>query len=269
MRITSIFMPFFALLAGAAGFCMRLTERWNVFDAAGLPERGASITLVLIAFSAVFLLIALLFAIRAGVKYRSPSGFENAFGTDPLTYPFVFSLIGIVWLGATVKYFFDLNSAGGASIGELCFVILSALSAISTAFFAIEMYQDPRRKMVFTLTVVPTLFLCFWLILMYKQNAANPVLLSYCYQCLAIIAAALGCYYTSGFVYRKPYHGKAIFAYMAAIYFCFVTIADKQPMTTRLIYAAIIAVNLIYLSMLIRNLRRKDLAVEGTQTASS
>ena len=252
-------MPFFGLLAGAAGFYLRLVELMNVFDRrTGLPERGALITLILIALAAAYLIIALLFSIRVGTKHKSPKGFENAFGTDPLTYPFAFCVIGVIWLGATVKYFIDLNSAGVIVTGEIYFSVLSALAAISVAFFSVEMYQDPRRKMIFALSIVPTLFMCFWLVLLYKRNAANPVLLSYCYQCLAIIASALGFYFTSGFVYNKPAPGKTIFSYLAAIFFCFVTLADDHSMTIRLIFAALIAMNVTYASMLIKNLRLKE-----------
>ena len=258
MRIFSVFMPFFALIAGAAGFYLRLMELMNVFDAdTGLPARGAGVTLGLVALSVLFLLLAFVFCLRVADKHVSPAGFENAFGTDPLTYPFAFSIIGLVWLVATIKQFLDLKSSGTLLQGDLYFLILSALAALSVAFFAIEMYQDPRRKMTFALSMVPTLFMCFWLILIYKQNAANPVLLSYCYQCLAVIASALGFYFTSGFVYNKPAPGKTIFFYLAAVYFGFVTLADGHDTTIRLIFAAIIAMNVTYSSMLIRNLRLK------------
>lgn len=258
MRLSSVFMPFFALLTGAAGFYLRLVELMNVFDKyTGLPTRRAGITIGLIALCALFLLLAFLFSLRVGVKYKSPEGFENAFGTDPLTYPFAFCVIGIIWLGATVKYFIDLNASGALVMGEVYFSALSALAAISVAFFAIEMYQDPRRKMTFALSVIPTLFMCFWLILIYKKNAANPILLSYCYQSLAIITSALGFYFTSGFVYNKPAPGKTVFVYFAAIFFCFITLADNNSLTIRLIFASLIAMNVTYSSMLIRNLRVK------------
>ena len=258
MRISAVFMPFFALISGAAGFYLRRMELMNVFDInTGLPARGAGITLGLIALSALVLLLMLVFCIRAVDKHVSPAGFENAFGTDPLTYPFAFALIGCIWLGATVKRFFDLNGAGALLRSDLFFLVLSALAAISVAYFAIEMYQDPRRKMIYALSIIPSLFMCFWLILIYKQNAANPVLLSYCYQCLAVIASALGFYFTSGFVYGKPSPGKTIFFYLAAIYFGFVTLADAHSLTIRMIFAAIIAMNMTYSSMLIRNMRLK------------
>lgn len=251
-------MPFFALISGAVGFYLRLTELMNVIDArTGLAQRGARESFVLIAFCVVFLILSLLFSIRAAVKRQAPRGFDNAFGTDPLTYPFSFIIIGIAWLGGTVKHFFDFYSAGPMPMTELYFTVLSALAAISVACFAIEMYQDPRRKMVYALSIVPSLFMCFWLIVLYRRNATNPILISYVYQCLAVISSALAFYFTSGFVYGKPAPGKTIFVYLAAIFFCFVTLADGHSMAVRIIFAALIATNTLYSSKLIRNLRRR------------
>lgn len=259
MRISAIFMPFFTFIAGAAGFYIRLVELLNAYEAdTGLPQRGATITSVLIAFSALFILIILMFSIRATTKHKVKSGFENAFGTDPTFYPITCSVIGVVWFGATVMYYLNLNMIWPLPATELIFIILSALTAISIAFFSIEMFQDPERKSKFALSVVPSLFICYWLVIIYRQNASNPVLLSYCYQSLAVITSALGFYFTSGFVYNKPAPGRAIFSYSAAAYFCFVTLADRHAISIKLIIVAMIAVNLFYASMLIRNLRWKD-----------
>ena len=259
MRISAFFVPLFALMAGAGGFYLRLMELMDVFDrSTGLPERGARITIALFLLSVVSLVFALVFSIRASAKHRAKSGFENAYGTDLLSYPFALALIGIVWLGATVKHFFDVNAFEVFPRIELYFTVLSALSAISVTLFAVEMYQDPRRKITYALSIVPTLFMCFWLIVMYKQNATNPVLLKYGYHCLAIITSALAFYFTSGFLYNKPAPGKTIFTYLAAIYFCFVTLADEHTTSIKIIIAAILLVNVIYSYMLIRNLRWKE-----------
>ena len=259
MRVSSFFMPFFALFAGASGYYLRSMELRTVFDAhTGLPQRGAVVTYALIGLSAVFLCIILIFTLCARAKFASPSGFVNAFGTEPLAYPSIFFLIGIVWLGATVLYFLNIYTQGSIQLSELCFSILSALSAISVSLFAIEVYQNPRRKSKYALSIVPTIFMCFWLILLYRQNASNPILLSYCYQCLAIISSALGFYFTSGFIYNRPAPGKTIFSFFAAIYFCLVALADEHTMSIKFIFIAIIVINVIYSSMLIRNMVRKD-----------
>ena len=258
MRISAFFMPLFAMIAGIIGIYLRLSERWSVFDVrTGLAERGAGATYILIGFSVFYLSLVLLFAIRASKRHEPRRGFEKAFGTGQLSYPSIFFIIGLVWLSATVTRLIDLAATGPLQTTEIYFSVLSILSSISVTFFAIEMYQGSKRKVSYFLSVVPTVFACFWLILIYRENASNPVLLSYAYYCLAIIAATLGFYFTSGFVYDKPSTGMAIFTYYAAIYFGFVTLADSHSMNIRLIIAAIIAANFVHSSMLIKNLRRK------------
>ena len=250
-------MPLVALIAGAGGFLIRRNEINTVFDTVtGLARRGSDVTLMLIALSAVFLLAVLIFSLIASSKYTSPPEFENAFGTDTIAYPLLFSLLGIAWLGASVKYFIDAYADGIFPVIELFFSLLSALSAISVIFFAVEVFQNPQCKSKFLLSVIPSLFLCFWLILLYRNNASNPVLLSYCYQCLAIITSALGFYFTSGFVFGKTAPGKTAFFCLASVFFCFITLADNISVGTKIIFAAIIGLNLIHASMLIRMLNR-------------
>jgi len=259
MRISAFFMPFFTILAGAGGFYLRSTERLSVFDhITGLPARNAQITFLLIALSVTFVVFLVIFAIIASTRNTPPRGFENAFGTDPLAYPIIFTIIGVAWLIGTYMFYTDLGHLGAIATIDLSFIIFSALAAISTTFFAIEMFQDSRRKAPYALSVVPTVFVCFWLILMYRQNASNPVLLDYVYKCLALVASALSFYYTSGFLYGKPAPGKAIFTYYAAIYFCIITLADDHPLSIKIIYFALIVVNTIHSSMLLANLRRKQ-----------
>ena len=258
MRIASYLMPFFALLAGAAGSYLRMLELWNVFDDKGLPLQSAGISIALLVLSVALLLVVIVFSILTKVKYTSPQGFENAYGTEPLAYPFVFFVIGLAWLVATVKQFFDMNGQGQLPFTEMIFLALSALSAISVALFAIEVYQDPRRRGKLVLSVIPTVFMCFWLIRLYRENAANPILLSYAYQCLAIMASTLAFFFTTGYVYDRPATGKTLFAYFASIYFCFVTLADDHILFVKLIFIIIMITNMIYSFMLIRNLQRKE-----------
>ena len=257
MRISAFFVPFFTVLAGVGGYYLRLSERMNVFDAQGLPARNAATTFWLIILSVAFMAVIVIFAIIASSKNKALPGFENAFGTDPFSYPIIFVLIGILWVVGTYMYFSGLNAAELLAANDIYFIVFSALSAISVTFFAIEMFQDSRRKAPYALSVVPTVFMCFWLIMMYRQNASNPILLSYVYQCFAIVASALSFYFTSGFLYGKPAPGKAIVTYYAAIYFCAVTLADDHPLGIKLIFVALIVANIVHSSMLLRNLQRR------------
>jgi len=199
----------------------------------------------------------IIFAIVAASRNKALKGFESAFGTDPLAYPIVFVMIGISWIVGTYMHYTVISRYTEISWIDISFLIFSAVSAISVTFFAIEMYQDSRRKAPYALSVTPTVFLCFWLVLIYRQNASNPVLLSYVYMCLALVSNALSFYFTSGFLYGKPQPGKAIVSYYAAIYFCAVTLADDNTLGIKVILCAMIAANLIHSVMLIRNLQRK------------
>ena len=260
MRISAILMPLFAIVAGIVGFFFRRSEHVNVFDViTGLPARDATTTFGLVGFSVLILVLIAIFAIRASTKHMALEGFENAFGTDPLAYPIIFILIGMLWIAGTYLHFYNLFSNSEVTAVDIGFVFFSSLSAISVTFFAIEMYQDSRKNAPYALSVVPTLFLCFWLILVFRENATNPVLISYSYQSLAIVASALGFYFTAGFLYGKPAPGRAIFMYIAAIYFCIVTLADDHSFGITLLLYAMIASNVVYATMLIKNLQRKHI----------
>lgn len=258
MRLSALFIPIFTVLAGVFGFYLRLSEQANVFNSiTGLPARGAATTLWLVTLSIVVLTVLLILAIRIALRHKALPGFESAFGTDPLIYPILFVLIGIVWLIGTYMYFSDLNAANAITIIDIIFLAFSAISAISVTFFAIEMYQDSRRSAPYALSVAPTLFMCFWLIFIYRQNASNPVLLSYIYQCLAVVFSALGFYFTSGFLYGKPAPGRATITYYASVFFCLITLADNHPTGIKVIFFALSAINLIYATMLLLNLQSK------------
>ena len=258
MRISACFVPFFTILAGVGGFYLRLSERLNVIDlVTGLAERNAPTTLWLMALSVAFVLSIFIFSIIAAAKHKALPGFESAFGTDPTAYPIIFVLIGVLWLVGTYFYFSLLNTYNAITFFDITFLAFSVFSAFSVTFFAILMYQDSRRIAAYALSVVPAVFMCFWLIFVYRQNASNPILLSYIYQSLAIVASALSFYFTSGFLYGKPAPGRAIVTYYTAIYFCIITLADDHPLGIKMIFCAIIAANLVYSTMLVRNLQRK------------
>ena len=155
--------------------------------------------------------------------------------------------------------FFELNRLeGNLSATYIYFIVLSGLAAICMTFFAIEMFQDSRRKASYALSLVPTVFLCFWLILLFQQNSTNPILLSYVYQILAIVSAALAFYFTSGFIYNKSAPGRAIASYYSSMYFSAIALADNIHFGQILIFSAIISASLIHLAVMLRNLEPKE-----------
>jgi len=254
MRKSAIVIPLLAIAAGVVGFFLRHTELRDIF-VDGLPERGAQITFLLIAFSSAIAFLVLIFSVIVGLRCVSPRGYENVFGADIVSYPVFFFVAGLVWLVATIVHFVNVPTTDGFPTAEIYFTVLSALSAVSLAVFAIETYQEPRKRAKLALSLVPSLFMCFWVILLYRRNASNPILLSYAYFCLALLTSTLGFYLTCGFVFNKSAPGKTIFFCLVAIFFCGVTLADDHTLAIRLILVSILAVNFANSMFLIRNLK--------------
>ena len=264
MKKLSVVMPIFLAIVGVAGFYLRLLELNYVFDAqTGLNQRGALVSIALITLTVMLLVFAFIFALRVGFGCSVPQGFSNIYGTDSIAYPFIISVISLLWIGGTAMNAIDLSASDNFQTAELYFTILSAASALCFLIFSIDVFRSPERKGVTSIIFVPILFMTFWLIFMYSANASNPILLSYSYHALAIIFSTLSFYYMSAFIFSKPYPGKAIFTSLGAIFFCFVTLADTHNLGTNLIFISIIAINVVHLTMLIRNLLPKAPELEG------
>ena len=259
MRFFSFLLPFLSLGAGISGYYIRSIELATVFDpVTGLAQRDAFISMVLIGVSCFVFLVTIIFSIRASIRYTVAADYDNAFGTDSFTYPAIYTAIGTVWLVATLVYFFGYYVMGDDDLIIRIFSISSASAAIFLIIFSLEVYKNPRRKFLSFLSVIPTLFMCLWLILVYRDNASNPVLFSYAYKILAIVFAAMGCYFSSSFAIGKPVIGKAIVSYVGAIYFCVLTLADDYPMSMKFILSAIAFMSIFNLASLLWNLQKKS-----------
>ena len=260
MRKYAVLVPLFSFAAGIGGYYLRKAELLHVFDPlTGLPERNALISNLLIGLTFLFLFVVTVFALFTVKKYKTEGSFSNIFNANCECYPITFVIIGLTWTAGTLIQLFSLLSVNELHTIDIYFAALSLLSAVSVACFAVEIYQGSKSKTPYALSIIPALFLCFWLVLVYSQNSANPILLSYVYLCLAIVAAAMSFYFTTGFLYDKPAPGKSIFSYSAAIFFCFIALADELELGIILIFCAIIVSAAFYQLMLLRNLKIKPI----------
>jgi len=261
MRKLAVTVTLFSLFAGIAGYFLRTDELLYVFDPkTGLPERGAATTTGLILLTVFFLITVSVFSFLTLRRKKPATGFSNTFNSNSDIYPVFFVLLALLWAVGTLLHLLFLMETETLYSIDILFIALSLLPAACIAFFAIGVYHKSRGNAPYIMSIIPSVFMCFWLILLYRQNAANPILLSYVYQSLAIVSAALSFYYTSGFVCEKPSTGKAIVAYSSAIYFCCITMADNHGLGINLIFLAVIISSAAYLTLLLWNIKnRKDI----------
>lgn len=270
MRKSAVVIPVLALMAGAAGYLIRQKEVSTVFDAAtGFAKRDATVTLVLIAFSAAVIVLAAVCGVMTASKMKAENNYGRAFATKGILYLATSFVLGIAWLIADVLYFFEVYGKGANldSLGrpfipilDIIFIFLAAVAAISMMFLAHGAYKGQSGGEMLIFSVAPSLFFCFWLILLYKNNASNPVVLRFAYECLAIASAALSYYFSAGFVYTKSATGRTVFSFIVTVFFCVLVLADTAPLSVKIIFA-LTAVNAFMNAVVfLRNLAIKEKA---------
>ena len=259
MRKSSVVFPLLAFIAGAAGFYLRYVELDTVFDSVtGLPGVNAPITLMLILLSAGIALISVVFAVIASLKHTSRVEYARAFSPSGLMYLAVFFILSAAMMTANVMYFIQLRELGGLAYIDIVFLAFAALTAISLLILARAAYRGRGGIEMHVFSIIPSVFFCLWLVILYRQNASNPVILSYCYQCLALASAALSFYYGAGFAFKKSKPAKTIISYMLTIYFCTIILADDMPLPFKIIFSVIVVAQLINSVQFIKNLQKKS-----------
>ena len=254
MRKSAVAIPVLALVAGAFGFIIRQMEVNTAFESAtGFAKRNAMSTTILIALSGLVIILAVLFALLTVTKFKAENDYSKVFAPKGFLYIGAAFVLALCWLAADVYNFFDKRAA--ISIIDIIWIFLAAVTAFSLLFLARGAYKGRGGTEMLLFSVIPSIFFCYWLIILYKDNAANPILLSYCYQCLAIAAAALSFYFSAGFVYKKSVTGRSLVSFLVTIYFCAVVLADNISLPLKMIFAITLVLQFMNTVVFIRNLR--------------
>lgn len=138
------------------------------------------------------------------------------------------SLLGcVIWFAGSAGGFISKSSSVGAgAYTELAFFILSAASAISAALVAHGAYIGRTGGFCRFLSIIPPIFFSYWMILLYRIHASDPVIVNYGYECLAIAAAAMSFYFLAGYLYGKSEPGKTLFCMVMTVFLCGAVSAD-------------------------------------------
>ena len=174
MRKLAVGSAVFSLLAGIVGYFIRRRELQTVFDPiSGLAQKNAPITLLLIALC-VFVGLVLMVAYLSLGKVSAGDSYEKVFSTRTPLPLFVSILIFLGMLAGIAIYLMGMISADNYKITEIVFLILAAFTAFSIIIASYSVYKGKSGSEVPFCSIVPIAFLCFWLILAYRQRAADP-----------------------------------------------------------------------------------------------
>lgn len=228
-----------ALLGGAAGFALR---KWQL--AAGfepethLPIPGAPSAMLLALLAA--LAAAGILALCWPNKQRLDTASALSKARDNTVYLTAVVLAAFLLL---VSGGFELlnfsaggvqDSAGENRITMVASAVLPPLRILfcvaglpSALLWGKALYRGGETKEKLSLLALCLLF-CLWLITAYQTRAADPVIMDYVYEVLAIVCSLLGLYFIAGYSFQVGKPRRTVFFCLMGAFFSLVTLADAH-----------------------------------------
>lgn len=237
---------------GLAGYFLRARELAALYtDGTGLAAVNAPETVLLLACAAVFAVFAALFSAARIPRAAGAVSYAGAFGLKRPAGLVPYVLCALAVVGAA--FLLLRHGVTVSATVDMCLCLFAALSGGAIALAAWCAYTGKRGGLAL-MSVIPAVFLCFWLVLIYKENDTDPQLIEYVYMCLAPAALAVSFYYTAGYAYGKAAPRKLVFAHMLAVFFTGATLADGWGRTEKMLLLALGCTALMNLYVFVRNL---------------
>lgn len=236
-----------ALLGGVGGFFLRRWELATVFEETGLAALWSAPSLILIALSVA---LAVAFVLLTRKPVNPLTDYSEAFSAKDSWPHLVLMALSAAML--LVSGILGLRAGLYASCGLLC--KLMNLMCIVSFFCVLTAALSSFRGRSFRYSLVllaPGYTFCLWLVSAYQQRAADPVVLDYVYELLAIICTLIGLYFTAGFSFGRPKFRRCAVFSLLGIYFSMVTLADAHALSDKLLFLFAVLYQLANLSVLL------------------
>ncbi len=228
-----------ALAGGAAGFGLRKRQLAAGFEPdTHLAIPGAPSAMLLAALTV--LVAAAVLALSWGNKERlpGPAAFSKARdNTVYLTAVVLAAFLLLVSGGFEILNFsaeYGKEIAGENRVSQIASAILPPLRILfcvaglpCALLWGKALYRGEDIKEKLTLLALCLLF-CLWLITTYQSRAADPVIMDYVYEVLAIVCSLLGLYFISGYSFLVGKPRRSVFFCLMGAFFSLVTLADAH-----------------------------------------
>lgn len=242
MRKYIVFLPAFGLLTGVLGFLLRRHELNTIFDAeTGLAQRWALITIAIVALLVLALVAISLISRKITALYDEPSNYIDAFASHSRA-ELVVSLVAaaLIAIGAVMNYLERRSGGAQLNLGDFAFLVFAGASAVSVLFLAANRYRANSGMASCIFSVIPALFACYWMVIIYRDNGTNPVILDFYLQCVAMAFVSLAYYYEAGYVYGRKKPIMTIVTHFMAIALLLIVLADSVQFSWVVMIIAII-----------------------------
>ncbi len=243
------------LIFAAAGIFLREAELTSVFEADTGLTTFSPLTVALILVSCLAVIFYVVFSRKTNLSL-TPGDYVSAFRpSGPL--PLVVSIftLSTMLVGAYLCYFLGLLNI--ASAAAYILALLAALSGVSGFILSLSAFKKRSRGNIMLPAVADVVFLCFWTVIYYRQQAANPVLIDGMYAFLGLCASTLAFFHITGFTAGRPSPASTLLFSGIGIYFCIIAILNTS-VTAYSLFFAVLAIRLYISSILLLRSRKPD-----------
>lgn len=255
--------PTCAVLLGVAGGFLRVRQLENAFEeATGLAKTGAPESAAVLALSIVVAVTALGLAVWVSRRFKAQGSYCQAFRLPGTAALIAFWIFSAMTLTGSVMFALGKRSLPVTGLGEWMFVAFAVATGVSMLVDALTAITKREGQLMLAASVVPAVFYCYWLVLLYRTNLSNPVLSDFCYGCLGFACAAMSFYYVAGFVFGRRKNGCTAFFLLTAIFFLCIELVDESSSAMRLMLIGTIGVFFILCGSFLQRLSPKDKAEE-------
>lgn len=253
MKNKAMLPIFLSLVCGAAGAVMHYVQLRTLVDPnTGLAEKNAPISIFLAVFSALAAIALLLLARRAEGDVKPE--YHLAFAVKSPLPLIISAVLALMMIYAAIDCFFGdslKNSAGAFATLLSVFILLAGVSFAAMSFSA---YRGKSGGGTTLASFIIVLFVCYWLVITYKENASDPTKMNFVYDFLGLCSSSVAAYYLAGYAFGRSRVRSSLFFSSLGIYFCLTSLPTAHSLSFKILYLFVSVYLLMSCIILARNL---------------
>lgn len=247
----------FTAVISALGFLLRWLQNMNIIEKdTGLAVTGAAISGLVTGLIVVVALVLVGFTVYLR-RYDVSTVAEEALAGHTFLFN-VFGILVVVLLAASGGM--QLIQAGSMTwpvAHRLCGLgtLIGALGHLLLVTGVAQAEKAGVRRVASTMVV---LYGALWLITVYKDAAADPVIWRFAIEILAVCSALIAFYYLAGYQFGDPKPMVTIFFCYFGAFLCVMSAIDNHTLAESISYAATALMLFYWGFVLTENLQRAN-----------
>ena len=229
----------FTAVIAAGGFLLRWLQSLHLYaEETGLAVRGLGSSALLVALMvAVCAVLTYWVCVRLRGRTTAPRSAEEALGHRTVVYRVLGVAAAVLLVAAGVLQLREAEDYAFPVLRRLLAALL-VLTGVGAGINTLTASRENRRNLRCAAATVATVTACFWLVVLYKEVSAEPVIWRYAVEVLALVSGAVALYYLAGYPFGDPRPYSCLLFCEAALFFNVMTVIDEHAASESLAFAA-------------------------------